>query len=169
MLPHILIDWNSTIQNQKAGIITHVKQAYNYNLIDDDFAEWDIDLSSRIGISRDEWLSVWANEQIFRTAPPYPGAREALTRLATRYQVIILTSAACGPELCRWWFRQNRIPFSEIIWTKNKCHFGGLLIDDSPAVLAARYEQQLMTMAYSQGWNRGFDKFPRLNGWEQLM
>lgn len=166
--PYLLCDWNSTGQNQKAGIITHIKSTYNYTLQDSDFAEWDIDLSAKIGISRGEWDNVWSNEAIFRTAPAYPYFREAMRKLSAKYRIIILTSCACGPDVCRAWFVQNDIPFSEVIWTQNKCAFGGLLIDDSPSVLKARYEQSLMTVAFSQPWNSEFDKFPKLHGWQQV-
>lgn len=167
--PHLLVDWNSTIQNQKLGIIRHIKTEYNFTLHDSDFSQWDIDLSSKIGISRDDWLSVWSNEQIFSTSPAYEYAQGALAKLSAKYRIIILTSCACGPDICKRWFVQNDIPFSEVIWTSNKCNYGGLLIDDSPSVLRARYEQSLMTVAFSQAWNRDFDKFPKIYGWQQIL
>lgn len=169
MKPHILIDWNSTVQNQKQGIIWLARLNWAVTLTDADFAGWDIDLSARIGISRDEWLSVWRSEWVFLASPAYPYAAEALARLREKYRVIILTSAACGPDLCRWWFNHNHIPYDEIMWTGNKCAFGGLLVDDSPAVLKSRYEQSLMTVAFDQPWNRNFSKFPRLTGWGQII
>ncbi len=169
MRPHILIDWNSTLQNQKAGIISYIQTTYNVTLTDSDFSKWDVDLSGKIGISKEEWLSVWSNEHIFRTAPAYEYAQGALAKLSAKYRIVILTSCACGPDICRGWFVQNDMPFDEIIWTQNKCNFGGLLIDDSPTVLRARYEQKLMTVAFSQGWNRGLEMFPKIYGWQQIL
>lgn len=169
MTPHILIDWNSTIQNQKQGIIWLAHFRWAANLKDSDFSEWDIDLSSRLGVSREEWLSVWSNEWVFLASPPYLAAAEALGRLRQKYRIVVLTSAICGPDLCRRWLNENDIPHDEVIWAANKCGFGGLLVDDSPTVLRSRYEQKLMTVTFDQPWNRTFTKFPRLTGWGQIV
>lgn len=167
--PILFLDWNSTVQYHLHGIRQYLSKTYGAILRDEDFSEWDIDLSQKVGINRQEYLSVWSNEEVFRNSPPMPGAAQALAKLSQKYRLIILTSAACGPELCQEWFTQHKLPYSDIIWTQDKTAYDGLLIDDSPKVLEARHKAELNTVCFHQPWNRYFSDFPRLLSWRELL
>jgi hypothetical protein len=150
--PTIVVDLNNTLMDQIAGIVRLSKG----HLTASDFAEWDIDNSSKLGISKEEYLRfAWKNSYAELLSPSFTGASEAMIRFKwAGIRLVIATASNLSLSEIEWWLNSHLIPFDRIVKTSDKRGMGHLLIDDSPVTCELFHREGLPILRYEIGWNK---------------
>lgn len=156
--PIVAVDLNNTIMDQIGGIVRASKGRLNRA----DFAQWDVDLSAKMGMSREAYLKwAWQNPYSELLSEPFPGTAPALWRVKlTRVQIWIATASVLSLADIRGWLNWHGIPHDRIIKTSDKAGLGDVLIDDSPTTCEKFYQAGLPILRYRLAWNEHLAHVP---------
>lgn len=148
----VTLDLNNTLMNQISGIC----RASKGRLTPADFAEWDVDLSDKMGMSKDQYLSwAWANPYTELLSPAFDGAAQAVQAMKRNGATIWIATASHLSELeIKWWLNWHCVPFDKVIRTNDKRGLGDVLIDDSPVTCKTFYDEGLPILRFDLAWNR---------------
>lgn len=156
-------DLNNTLMDQIQGIVNFSKGKLSLN----DFSEWDMDNSGKMGMSTEEYLTwAWKNPNIEISSPAFSGASQALLKVKRQgSQIWIVTASNLSKIQIEQWLVKHTIPFDRIIKTRNKMGIGDLLIDDSPVTCQQFYNSGLPILRYALPWNNHLSYIPKINNW----
>lgn len=150
--PVLAVDLNNVVMDQIGGIVRASKGRLKVS----DFDQWDIDLSGKMGMSKERYLSwAWANPYSELLSEPFPNAAQSLWRIKRGgIQIWIVTASVLSRNDIRGWLGCNGIPFDAIIKTQDKRGIGDVLIDDSPITCQKFFDEGLPILRFELSWNQ---------------
>jgi 5'(3')-deoxyribonucleotidase len=117
-------------------------------------------------------MDIMNREGLYRHLGVITGAREAVTRLRERYDVVVLSSPPTGSKTAedekREWLAEHfDTDFAEeaIITRQKHLIIGRLLIEDNPDIARDASWQPIV---FHQPYNRHVTDLPRMYGWGDL-
>jgi len=113
-------------------------------------------------------------EEIFIEAPPYRGQIEALRRFVDRrghdHSIIIVTDQLEeNEEYTRIWLERNRVPYDDLVFTKEKSKAPGrIILDDASHNLIEVSKAGQIAICQSRPWNRPA-RFPKVRNMREFL
>ena len=154
------IDLDGVVADFNAGWMELYNEEFGTNLTPDLVDHWDAipDLTHFADMGEFwHWASDLDGASLFRHLRPYPGAVEALDRLAVSHDVVIITTK---PDFAvhdtYQWISQHRLPTTEVHITERKWEVAcDVYLDDGPHVLRglARFRPDAVVCRYVRPWN----------------
>ena len=135
---------------------------------------WDLKNFFPIGKGIYDYAFRFRAEEIFTEAPPYRGQIEALRRFVDRRGddfsiVIVTTQLGENSEYTRIWLERNRVPYDELIFTKEKSKAsGGILLDDAVHNLEEVAKAGQIAICQGRPWNRSA-RFPKVRNMREFL
>jgi 5'(3')-deoxyribonucleotidase len=169
------IDLDGVVANFNRGWMDRYNAEFGTNFTDDLVDNWDaaLDLTHFGHPGRFwEWVAD-TRPTIFRSLTTYPGALEALHRLAQDHEIIILSNKppwAVSDTFC--WIGEQGLPTREVHLLRDKwlveCD---IYLDDSPHLLPklVRHRPGAVICRYARPWNDSVAGTHDIAGWDQFV
>jgi len=156
--PIVAVDLNNVLMDQQGGIV----RASKGRLTVSDFNKWDVDLSHKMGMTREQYLKwAWANPCTEMLSDPFPGAVRGLANIKRMgFQIWIVTATVLSLRDIEGWLGINEMVWDRIIKMGDKRGIGNILIDDSPITCKQFADEGLPILRYELPWNQHLKQVP---------
>lgn len=169
------IDLDGVVANFNHGWMTRYNAEFGTHFTEDLVDHWDTALDlTHFGSSARFWKWVAGDRPtIFRSLPAYPGALEALHRLARKHEIVILSNKprwAIPDTFC--WIGEQSIPTREVHLLRDKWLVAcDVYLDDSPDLLPklVRERPEAAVCRYVRPWNVAVAGVYDIAGWDQFL
>lgn len=170
------IDLDGVVADFNAGWIPRYNARFGASLTVEDVVEWNspVKLTHFSSMSQFWRWSATAGDgaSVFRVLDPYPGALEALGRLARRHQVVIVTTKPRFAIHDTYaWLAEHRIPTTEVHIVDDKTSVScDVYLEDADhnlVDLRARHSASLVCR-FVRPWNRAHDGVVDIGTWSEF-
>lgn len=171
------IDLDGVVADFNAGWMLRYNQEFGTNLTEDLVDHWDAahDLTHFEDMA-DFWQ--WAGASrvgptMFRNLTTYPGALEALHKLAICHKIVILTMKPDWAAHDTYaWIADNRLPTREVHLIRKKWEVDcDIYLDDSPFVVPQLVQQRpdSIVCRFVRPWNKPVAGATDVHDWEEFL
>lgn len=169
------IDLDGVVADFNTGWISHYNHQFGADIAFDEVVSWDgiLPLTHFRHMGEFwEWAKDHDGHTLFRHLDVYPGAVEALTRLARRHDVVIVTSKpdwAVSDTFA--WLGDHRIPTREVHILADKWRVAcDVYVDDAPHILRSlvRHRPQATVCRFARPWNSPVEGTHTVETWDDV-
>ncbi len=170
------IDLDGVVANFTLGWMTRYNADFGTSLRPDQVREWGAMIPlTHFNNMREFWR--WANNgsdpSIFRDLPTYPGAVEAIQRLAVGHEIVIITTKPpWAIEDTRLWIVEVGIPAEEVHFTSDKWRIDcDVYLDDAPHQIEelAQNRPDRVVCRFVRPWNKPHPGARDINDWDEFV
>ncbi len=166
------IDLDGVVADFNAGWTRRYNEQFDTDLTPAMITEWGSMVPlTRFGSMDEfwEWARNGDGPGLFADLPPYPGALEALERLATAHEIVVITTKPAWAYAETFsWLAHHRLPAAEVHITEEKWWVDcDVYLDDGPHNLEAlrRERPDRITCRFVRPWNRPMDGAVDIHDW----
>ena len=161
----IKVDIDGVLRNMNDMLVHLYNQRFKTNLTVEELTDYDVSKSFPLF---EMWTHTTAveyffnehKEEVFFEANPYSGVKEAMQKLMDNgHKVVIVTwqFTTMNKKLTLDWLDENKIPYDDICFTRDKWMIqGDIIIDDNPELILNEKEtayKYLVDQPYNQECN----------------
>ena len=171
------VDIDDVIADTERVVRQHLNARYGLRLRREDVT--DFSLEKLAGLSPGDvqaFLEDFHRSGGYRSMAPIPGAREALTRLAARHRIVLVTAR---PEETRpdteAWLAEHGIPYHALIFSNGAGKHGlqpyDRFVEDRPAFALELAEAGVPVLLFDAPWNRrvAHPRIRRVRDWQEAL
>jgi 5'(3')-deoxyribonucleotidase len=170
------IDLDGVVANFTLGWVTRYNAEHGTTLTEADVTAWGGMLVLTHFADMEQfwhWVANGEGPSLFRSLPAYPGAVEAMQRLARNHEIVILTTKpAFAVTDTEEWLAENHVPHHELHITEEKWRIPcDVYLDDSPEQIEqlTLNRPDRVVCRYVRPWNHPHPGARDIHDWDEFV